>query len=297
VHGASHNDFNCCGVDDFTGPDGTAIGRTEAQNVAKAVYLAALEHYVHGNLPGKDYLWRQWERFKPIGVAATTTVVNELKEGPTSGKRVLDDYQTQPAIGTSSSGGAVVSFVQNLAEGVLDDADFAFDAIPSDPMNGMTRAAATDDTRGAVFDVDPRIGTNILAWAIPAGAQDFRSFAYLSFRAAQCTQHPLTAARLRDENWFVLLRDGSGAQSLINFSVYGGGVEEPYQRTGSGSRPGWQNEFETIRVRLADFARGRTGQPTVDLSDIRLIAFVFFSAPGSGSVARLGLDDLELTAD
>jgi predicted dienelactone hydrolase len=297
VHGASHEDFNCCGEEDFTGPDGTAVGRTEAQKVAKAVYLAALDHYVRGNLPGKDYLWRQWERFKPIGVAATTTVVNELKEGPTSGKRVIEDYQTQPAIGTSSSGGAVTASVQNLAEGVLDDANSDFESLPSDPMNGMTRASAADDTRGAVFDVDPNVGANFIEWQVPAGAQDFRPFAYLSFRAAQCTQHPLTAARLRDESWYVLLRDGSGAQSLINFSAYGGGIEEPYQRTGLGSRPGWQNEFETIRLRIADFARGRPGQPTIDLSDVRVVAFVFSSVPGDDTIARLGLDDLELTAD
>jgi hypothetical protein len=55
VHGADHNDFNCCGFDDFTGPPGTAIGRPEAQRVAKAVYLALIKLYVEGNIPAKDY--------------------------------------------------------------------------------------------------------------------------------------------------------------------------------------------------------------------------------------------------
>jgi hypothetical protein len=298
VHGADHNDFNCCGVDDFTGPAGTAIGRPEAQRVAKAVYLALLQHYVHGNVPGTDYLWRHYEHFKPIGVAPTTTVVSEYEPGPASGKFVIDDYQTQTATTTSSSGGNVYPRVLNLAEGRLDDADATFDFTSSDPFNGMTRAQTTDLTRGAVFDVDPRSTLpNLIVWDVPAGARDVRNFTYLSFRACQATQHFLTVARLRNESWFLTLRDGSGATSIIDFGAYGGGIAEPYQRTGAGSRPGWQNEFETVRVRLADFARSRPGQPTVNLGDVRQIGFVFFSTSAGAGVARIGLDDLELTAE
>ena len=51
VHGADHNDFNCCGFQDFDGPAETEIGRMEAQQVAKAVYLALLERYVDRNVP------------------------------------------------------------------------------------------------------------------------------------------------------------------------------------------------------------------------------------------------------
>ena len=296
VHGADHNDFNCCGFEDFSGPAGTAIGRPEAQRVTKAVYLALLQHYVHGNVPGKDYLWRHYERFKPIGVAATTTVVSEYKDGPTSGNFAIDDYQTQAATTTSSSGAAVYPRVPNLAEGLLDDADITLGYSPADPFNGMTRAQPTDDTRGAVFDLDPRTTLpNFLVWDLPVAARDVRNFAYLSFRACQGTQNPLTAARLRDESWYLMVRDGSGATSTIDFAAYGGGIEEPYQRTGSGSQPGWQNEFETVRVRLADFARGRPGQPTVNLGDVRQIGFVFFSAAAGPGIARIGLDDLELT--
>jgi hypothetical protein len=55
---------------------------------------------------------------------------------------------------------------------------------------------------------------------------------------------------------------------------------------------GWANEFETIRIRLTDFATG-TG---IDLSDIRLVGFVFRDQSGHIS-ARLGFDDLELTVE
>ncbi|MFQ6041193.1 MAG: hypothetical protein ACE5PV_10085 [Candidatus Poribacteria bacterium] len=294
VHGADHNDFNCCGFDDFTGPPGTAIGREEAQRVAKAVYLALVKHYVNGNIPAKDYLWRQYERFKPIGVSPDTVVVSEYKEGPDSGKFVIDDYQSQSSLWKSSSGGRVIRYrVSDLQEGLLDDNNTNFTWVTSDPFNGMTRARFNDSTRGLVFSVSPDDGNGFIQWQIIPEASDFSQFKYLSFRACQGTRHPLTTAKLSDVNWAVLLVDGNSNSSFINFSAYGGGIEEPYQRTGYGSGAGWQNEFETIRIRLNDFL---TNRPDFDLTNIKSVTFIF-SHILTERPARLGLDDLELTED
>jgi hypothetical protein len=294
VHGADHNDFNCCGFDDFDGPPGTAIGREEAQRVAKAVYLALVKHYVDGNIPAKDYLWRQYERFKPISVSPNTIVVSEYKEGPDSGKFVIDDYQSQPSLWKSSSGGRVIKYrVPDLQEGLLDDNDTTFTWVTSDPFNGMTRARTNDSTSGAVFSVSPDDGNSFIQWEIIPAARDLSQFKYLSFRACQGTRHPLTTAMLGNLSWTVLLIDGNGNSSFINFSVYGGGIEEPYQRTGSGTGAGWQNEFETIRVRLTDFL---TNRPNFDLTNVKSVNFVF-SHILKERPARLGIDDLELTFD
>jgi len=51
---------------------------------------------------------------------------------------------------------------------------------------------------------------------------------------------------LGDLTFDVRLRDSQGGSSTINIGAYGGGIEEPYQRTGCGSGTGWANEFETI---------------------------------------------------
>jgi hypothetical protein len=296
LHGADHNDFNCCGFEDFMGPPGTAIGRAEAQRVTKAVYLALLEHYVDGNVPGKDYLWRQYERFKPIGVSAATTVVSEYKEGPASGKFVIDDYQSAPSVNQSSSGGLVLSRVDELLEGRLDDANFDFSWTASDPFNGLTRGGASDSTAGAMLSTAPGQALDYLLWVLPAGGRDASGFEYLSFRACQGPRHPLTVARQGDESWFVWLVDASGRSSFIQFGVYGGGIEEPYQRTGSGAGAGWQAELETVRIRLADFTRGRPGVPAIDLANLAGVGFLFLDAAGQ-SIARICLDDLEFTAD
>ena len=94
-------------------------------------------------------------------------------------------------------------------------------------------------------------------------------------------------------NFTVTLRDSTGTTSSINVGAYGGGVEEPYQRTGCGVGAGWANEFETIRVRLTDFLTNGSG---LDLSEIVAIRFNFGPSWGS-TLGRMGLDDIELTRD
>ncbi len=292
LQGADHNDFNCCGFNDFDGPPGTEIGRTEAQEVAKADYLAVIEYRIDGNLAAKDYLWRQIEDLRPPGVSPSTIVVHEFRDGAASGKLVIDDYQSGTGTGTSSSGGAVFFNVGNLDEGDLFDNNSTYTWQESDPFNGMARGQSSDTNRGVVFDADG-LGNRWLAWEVPVGLKDFTGYEYLSFRAAQGTRHPLTDADDGDLSWAVALRDTQGNFSFIDFGVYGGGIEEPYQRTGYGSGAGWQNEFETVRIRLSDFLRDGK---TLDLSSVRNIAFFFRGIDGF-SVGRIGLDDLELNVD
>lgn len=290
VHGADHNDFNCCGFDDFDGPAGTAIGRPEAQRVAKGAYLALVKHYIEGNVPAKDFLWRQYESLRPIGVALTDTVDLDYKEG--TGSFFVDDLQTQPALSISSSGGAVTYTVQNPYEGVMNDADGSFTWSASDPMNGMTRAAPGDTTKGLVFDWIG-LGTRYLEFEVVPAAHDVSGYEYLSLRACQQTRHPQTVADLGDLLFTVTLRDADGNSSSINIGAYGGGVEEPYQRTGSGSGAGWQNEFETIRIRLGDFLRNGVALDLTNIVALRLNFGLGFGA----TRGRIAVDDLQFSKD
>ena len=86
------------------------------------------------------------------------------------------------------------------------------------------------------------------------------------------------------------LRDGSGATSSIDFGAYGGGLEEPYQRTGEGTGAGWANEFEVIRIRLTDFLRNET---PLDMTDIVAVRFEFGAGFGDER-GRVAIDDVEL---
>ncbi|MEO1007178.1 MAG: GC-type dockerin domain-anchored protein [Planctomycetota bacterium] len=290
VHGADHNDFNCCGFDDFTGPPATEIGRAEAQRIANATWLALAERYLKDQSWADEFLWRSQKSLQSPSIGQASTIIREQDPGPAGGGLVIDDYQSQPATTVASSGAAVSFTVAGLTEGRLEDNDSAFTATSSDPMNGMTRASASasDVSAGVVFEWDGADAA--YAFALPAGLRDLSDFGSLSMRAAQATRDPLTTASPAPLSFSVTLVDGNGVGSTVSTAAYGSAIRDPYARTGFGSGAGWQNEFETIRLRLVDFTRdGRA----IDLADVAEIRLEF--GPSFGSTGgRIGLDDVRL---
>jgi len=290
VHGAGHNDFNCCGWNDATGP--ALIGRTEAQRVAKSYYLALVEHYMRGNVPARDYLTRMYGDLRPSGIAPSVICSNTYRDALATDRFVIDDYQSNTGTGTSSSGGAVVFDVANLYEGRLDDGNTDLTWMSSDPMNGMTRTDSGDIYQGgAVFDWTAG-QERFYEFEIVPDRRDFRDHTYLSLRACQGTRHPETVALNGPLTFSVTLRDGAGRTSTIPIGSYGA-ITRPYQRTGMGTGAGWANEFNTVRIRLVDFTNDGTG---IDLADVEAVRLQFGSGFGSPR-GRLGIDDLELTRD
>ncbi len=288
VQGTGHGEYhdNAPAGDAFFGP--CSVDRATTHRIQLGYLLPLVKHYVEGNVPALDFLTRQYESFRPIGVPADLCVVvtDEYKNGAAVGNFVLDDFQTHTDTATSSSGGGVTFDVENLVEGRLDDANQDFAWTPADPFNGATQGDSTDSTRGVVFDWT---GTDrFYEWQVPATANDFSRFSYLSFRGAQGTRHPNTVADLGDLTFTVALRDMAGTTSRINIGAYGGGIEEPYQRDG-----GWHNEMETVRLRTTDFLANGSG---LDLSHVVAVRFEFGPSSGS-SRGRLVLDDLMLTSD
>jgi hypothetical protein len=283
IHGADHNDFNCCGFDDCSGP--ICIGRPEAQQAAKVAWHVLIQDAVYGNPAALEYVQRQQENSKPEGILASTIIDHEYKYF--DGKFIIDSFQTQPATGTSSSGGAVTFDVTNFLEDRLDDNNSSFSWTPTDPMNGMTRGDnPSDTTRGVVFDYQ---SDRFLEFEVVAGGRNFTDFRYLSWRACQGTQHPDTLAFLGQQVYEVTLRDGAGATSTIRIDAYGAGHQQPFARAG-----GWANEFETIRVNTGDFCRD--GGNGIDLTNIVAVRFEFGPSHGTAR-GRMGFDDVELTSD
>ncbi len=284
-HGWFHDEDSAGAV--FTGP--CSLDENITHRIQLGYFLPLIKHYVEGNIPALDFLTRQYESFQPIGVPIANpcvVVTNEYRNGASIGNFVIDDYQTQPATGTSSSGGTVTFNVENLTENRLDDnnSDFVFSA--GDPFNGATQGSSTDTTRGVVFDWTG--ADRFYEWQVTSGGNDFSAFSYLSFRGAQGTQHPNTTGTLGDLTFAVTIRDGGGATSTINIGAYGGGLEEPYQRSG-----GWHNEMETIRIRTTDFLDNGSGINIANIVAVRLNVGPSFGA----SSGRIVIDDLMLTND
>ena len=284
-HGWFHDEDAAGAV--FTGP--CSLDENITHRIQLGYFLPLIKHYLEGNVPALDFLTRQYESFQPIGVPIANpcvVVTNEYRNGASVGNFTIDDYQTQPGTGTSSSGGTVAFDVENLTEGLLDDnnSDFVFAA--GDPFNGATQARPTDTTKGVVFDWTE--ADRFYEWQVTAGGNDFSAFRFLSFRGAQGTQHPNTADVLGDLTFSVTIRDGGGATSTINIGAYGGGLEEPYQRSG-----GWHNEMETIRIRTTDFLNNGSGINIANIVAVRLNVGPSF---GSGK-GRIVIDDVMLTND
>lgn len=189
------------------------------------------------------------------------------------------------------------------------------------PMNGLTRSREGGVSRGVVLGWQEG---SFYEWSIDPSGIDFSKTTHLSFRVAQMPRHPNTLAEINDLDFKVTLRDTDGDSKSVNLSSYGAGIIEPFQRMGpfpgesviaeqqpmacfwvpnqeccypSGcdalmSDPGWQAEFETVRIRLADFL---TDGSAVDLNKLAAVRFQFGGTSGSAQ-GRIAIDDVELTS-
>lgn len=299
LYGVGHDDFhNQNGFGFATGP--CQARKSNTHLVMKGYLLPLLKYHLEGEVAAKDYLWRQYDTFRPIGAPTTNCIhVNLMfQEGPSSGKFVVDSFESNPSPTIASSGALVSTTLPSYAEGNLDDNDTVFGSGTSDPFDGFIMHGPGDNSRGAILSADG-LGDYDLTYSLETQHRDLSDFSFLQFRAAQGTRHPLTVADLADLTFSVSLEDGNGIQSSINIGAYGGGIEEPYQRNTnplscavcSAGTAGWNSEFETIRVRLADFLNNGNA---VDLRDVEKVIFRFGPSWGSAQ-ARLALDEIELS--
>jgi hypothetical protein len=289
LYGAGHADFHDGGTSSVAaGP--CLIGRANTHQIMRGYMVPLFKAFVEDEDVAREFLWRQYEAFHPVGAPTANPCVSvNLQYRSVDGNQfVVDDFQTNVGLTTSSSGAPVTLNLSASTEGPLNDNNTSFTDLANDPMNGMTQSGAGGGTSGLVLSFDGAANYSA-RFDVPASGQDASGFAYLSFRAAQVTRNPLTTAALGDLTFDVTLRDTANQVSTIRIDAYGGGIEEPYQRLNCGGGTGWNNEFETIRIRLSDFT---TSGAQIDLR--KLAAIVFDFGPSHGSVqGRIGLDDIE----
>ncbi len=290
VHGADHNDFNCCGVNDFVGPSGTAILNAGAQAVAKAFILAGIKYHIEGETAMKEFMWRPSSTLRPTGVAATTTLVKELVPAASASVKSIDTFQTQTSTTLSSCGGAVTSTVTNVSEALSRDTDASFSWSTANPHNGSTRASSSDTGRMIAWDWN---SAQNMEWAVPVSIGDVSAMNFIEVRVGQGTRHPNTVALAGGATFSIVLRDAAGIEVRVSSSAQGEAVNRPYQRTGDGSGAGWQNELRTIRLRLRDFQSGGTG---INLGQIVAVRIEVGGTAGSAT-GRFIIDDLQFTKE
>ena len=290
VHGADHNDFNCCGTNDFVGPTGTAILNAGAQAVAKAFILAGIKYHIEGETAMKEFMWRPSSTLRPTGVVATTTLVKELVPPASANVKSIDTFQTQTSTTLSSCGGTVTSTVANLSEALSRDTDATYTWSTANPHNGSIRATASDTGRMIAWDWN---SAQNMQWAIPVSLGDVSAMDFIEVRVGQGTRHPNTVTLNGGATFSIVLRDAAGIEVRVSSSAQGEAVNRPYQRTGDGTGTGWQNELRTIRLRLRDFQSGGTG---INLGQIVAVRIEVGGTAGSAT-GRFILDDLQFTKE
>lgn len=286
IHGAGHGDLlGCCGelFIDESAPG--LIGREQTNRVARGYFLALAELYLRDNPAAREFFTRPFADLHPSGIGAEVVVTTEHRAGR---RTVLDDFESEPAVDRSSSGGSVTADVANLAEVLMRDNDGSLAWTGSQPSNGLTHARHEgDDPHAVVFDWSP--GTSrFYEQQVVDALGDFTEHEFLSMRVAQGTRHPETVALGGPLTFTVTLRDRAGTTSSIALAD-GAHVAPPYARDGFGAGVGWQSEFVTVRLRLAEFAVGSA----IDLADIAAVRLEFGGEFGSAR-GRVALDDLEL---
>ena len=285
LHGVGHNEFNCCGFADATGP--ALIGRPATQDIAKAYYLALIRAYADGHMPSMDYISRRADVFRPPNLTPSAVITNEYRPDKDVDAVVLDDFQSASGDDEASSGAAVSYTVDNFYEGFMDDANDALSIGGSDPMSGMTQGCCeADENDGAIFSFDENASVE---WRVEGVLTDWSGFTFLSFRAAQGSRHPLTSDLDDDLSFTATLVDAAGEEASIPWAEWGQ-ITKTYGRTGYGAGAGWANEFNTIRLRLTAFAEVN---PALNLGDIATLRFDVGPDHGS-AVGRVAIDDVLL---
>jgi dienelactone hydrolase len=289
LQGVGHNEFNCCGFNDATGPN--LIGRTDTQVLAKAYFLALVEHYASGNPGTLDYFTRSYHDFRPSTVTSDMVASTTWRDALDLRPVVLDDHEAEYDPETASLGGGISwTGAEPLVEDHMADQDTRLNWTGSDPMNGMTQAT----------DFDPPARGVVLAWQegenatyaveVPAGWRDVSGLDVLSFRAAQVTRAPETDALDAPLTFVVSLIDGSGVVSSVDIGSYGW-LTDPYERTGEGPGTGWANEFATFRLPFDAFTADGVPLDLTDVASVRLEV----GADSGSPIGRIGLDDLVFT--
>jgi len=288
LQGAGHAYFHNSGSGSCvcTGP--ALLSKADVHAYELGYLLPLVKRYADGNVPALDFFERMDGDLRPLGVPAHVIASKEYREPVARASFVVDDFQTEPSLFVSSSGGAVSASVTNALQDLMRDQDGSFAYSAAVPMNGMTRYDdAGDDWHALVFDWRPP-AARFLEFEVVPSQRDLSDDAFLSFRACQGSQHPQTDLLDGPVSFTVTLRDANGVTSSIETGLYGD-VTRTYERS-SGGGLGWANEFSTVRLRLTDFETNASG---LDLSSIEAIRFEFGAGFGSER-GRLGFDDLEI---
>jgi hypothetical protein len=215
IHGAGHSDFH--GAEDILwGAGPNLIGKEAVHTIVKPYFLALCELYSRNSLAMKEFFSRNRNAFRPSSIDPGFVVSGEYRDAETL-NMVIDDFQANESLVTSSSAGAVTSNLGELHEVLMQDFDGSFEWSGEQWNNGMCRARYNDDPMCASLAWEEN---SELSFEVVGDLADWTSHDYLSFRACQLTRHPLNADSLGIA-FEVSVKDAGGNTSTLSTDAYG----------------------------------------------------------------------------
>lgn len=264
VHRATHNGFVTVNATDYPGPIPIAEATQRAifHAYANAFFRQHLksepvwEPYFHGSHIPPSVPYRQIApQFNRVGVPV----------------KVVDDFQSNPPKGTSSSGGAVA---YSAGAGKLTEGDL-FSNDNHSPH----------ETNGLIIDWN---GGDSLTLDVPAALKNVQTLNFFSFRLGHVVDPGGAYSSLNTMK--VGLTDIPGNPTHeVELTL---NVPEPDHRAAA-DRPGWPDKpaatksaLMTVRIPTDEY-----GNNGIDLTQVKQVV-IKFPAAGSGKVA---LDNIEFT--
>jgi hypothetical protein len=124
LYGAGHGYYNSLWLCTCTGPN--LMTATEVRASSAGYLHPWVQRVVRGNDAVTDFFSRGADRFRPIATEAIPAAKRQVtmwRGAEGTGSFVVDDFQSQPAAGTSSSGQPVSFTVSGVLETLFNDAN------------------------------------------------------------------------------------------------------------------------------------------------------------------------------
>jgi len=279
--GANHNFFNTSWAnDDANAGTPTAVGaglllRPAQQDLAKAYILAFLKRYHEGSKAYGAYFTVPPDTLRPAGLptAPGLSLTGSFRMPPGPGVFVLDDFQSQPAASTASSGATVTNNLLTLFEDVMRDVDLTTEGDSFNRFFKETRGASLGWSAAAEF-----------RYELPVAQRDLQGATIALQMARQPQDFAEATTATPSLNFTLVMTDGAGAESR---------VPAGYSHLLRGTYPSRVRGTQTTKAVLETFrfpwwafvANGRA----IDLSDVRSIRIEL-----PAGAARIGIDQVEI---
>jgi dienelactone hydrolase len=262
--------------------------RPQQEGLAKGYIAAFLNLVDGGDDAARNFFLEQPSHLIPLGVdPALALVMHSQARLAGVPKRVVDDYETNPAVTLSSSGQAVTTTVPlaNISENLLLDPGVQV----ADETEAFNRFF--QETRGVLM------GWSAAAEYVETLAgpdQDLRGAHTISFRVAQQPKAAQTVALAGPLTLSVELEDAGAKTSSVSLGAIDT-VPEIYVAQVDlkgmvGLRETTSAGFKTFRIPVSAFT---TDGRDIDLSAITKIRFKL-AAPGDSTQGRVAIDDIEV---